>query len=563
MSKPSLRRHVRVLVSVLGMLSIAVGLTTNFGTRRASALTDDVDKHLAELSGAVEFAKRADIEVDTPDEHHDGGGSRNILVNQDRSNFPHDETVIAVNPRNAKNLVAGANDYRLGYGSSGFYSSQDGGRTWYDGIIPVPSWPDGDVPAGGGDPVTLFDSNGTAYYVGLAFDRATDRSAIVVSRSTNGGQTWSRPSFTTKDGVAVANLQKVAPSVFHDKEWGAFDTTTGKANSHPNRLYITWTRFEGAPLLAPASPIYEVHSDDSARTFSAPHEISGSSTLCDFRTGGTVARRCGDNQPSWPVVGPDGTVYVFFRNQDTPAENQFLMVKSSDGGVTFSAPIKVADDFDVNYPTGRTTRPDCTARGQSSTRRVLSNSCFRVNSYGGPAVASDGTLYLVWSDNRNGNNVHTDVDVFLARSTDAGESWSHAIRVNQDPIGNGKDQFFPWPAVAPDGTVYVVYHDRRLDTTSTITAHGVAISPPGNYLVDSWVSRSNDRGESWKDFRVSDVSSNFDFGFRAGIFLGDYSGLAATSDVAYPFFTDARNGTAAVRHSDVYLSIVSRENRDN
>ena len=97
---------------------------------------------------------------------------------------------------------------------------------------------------------------------------------------------------------------------------------------------------------------------------------------------------------AWPVVGPDGTVYVFFRNQDTPAENQFLMVKSTDGGVSFGDPVKVADDFDVNYPTGRTTRPDCVARGQGSTRRVLANSCFRVNSYGGPAVAPDGTLYL-------------------------------------------------------------------------------------------------------------------------------------------------------------------------
>jgi hypothetical protein len=45
-----------------------------------------------------------------------------------------------------------------------------------------------------------------------------------------------------------------------------------------------------------------------------------------------------------------------------------------------------------------------------------------------------------------------------------------------------------------------------------------------------------------------------------GIFLGDYSGLAATGEFAYPFFTDARNGTAAVRHSDVYLGIVPRDN---
>ena len=546
-------------VSTIGMAVIAVGLTANVGRSRVSADDSPPNMHAAELSGQVEIAREGP-EVDNPGENNQVGNGTNVRVNQDRSDFPHDETSIAVNPTNPSNLVAGANDYRLGYGDSGFYTSQDGGHTWYDGIIPIPSWPDGNVPAGGGDPVTLFDTNGTAYYVGLAFDRAGGRSAVVVSRSTNRGITWSRPSFATGDGVVVANLNAADLSVFHDKEWGTVDTTSGQANSHPNRLYITWTRFEGAPL-PNASPIYEAHSDDSGRHWSTAHEVSGTSALCDYlHTGSAV--RCGDNQPSWPVVAPDGTVYVFFRNLDTPqgSPNQFLVVKSTDGGVTFGAPVKVADDFDINYPTAGFTRLDCTARGQQRGRRVLSNSCFRVNSYGGPAVGPDGTLYLVWSDNRNGDNVNSDTDIFLARSSDAGATWSSAIRVNTDPVGNHKDQWFPWPVVAPNGTIYVVFHDRRLDTTSTTTAYGVAINPPGNYLVDTWLARSTDHGQSWSNARASDVSSNFDFGFRGGIFLGDYSGLAATNLIVYPFFTDARNGTAAVRHSDVFIGFFQPQN---
>src|SRR5713101_7658869 len=148
-SGSSVRRRVRLLITAVGMLAIAVGVTANFESKRASALSEDVDKYVGEISGAVEFAKRADIEVDTPDDQQDSAVLRNVRVDQDRSNFPHDETVIAVNPRNPKNLVAGANDYRLGYGASGFYSSQDGGHTWYDGIAPIPAWPDGNVPAGG------------------------------------------------------------------------------------------------------------------------------------------------------------------------------------------------------------------------------------------------------------------------------------------------------------------------------------------------------------------------------------------------------------------------------
>lgn len=561
-------KRLVTLLALVGLLIGAISVTA------ISAQDESVDKHRAEVSSAVDLVKngvaiesgadtaslRSSAAVAVPAPANPGkidSDIRNIKVNQDYSDFPQNETVIAVNPLNRRNLVAGANDYRIGYGQSGFYTSFDGGKSWIDGIIPIPSWPDGDVPDGGGDPVTLFDTLGNVYYFGLAFERANNRSALVVSKSTNGGRTWSRPSFTTGSGVVVANLDPAA-SVLHDKEWAVIDLTVGKANSHTNRIYVTWTRFNLAPPFD--SPIYEAHSDDGGVTWSTPHEINGASVLCDYITPLAVVTRCQDNQPSWPVVGPDGTLYVFFRNVDTVNENQFLMVKSSDGGVTFSDPVKVADIFDINYPRSGTSagrRTDCAARGQQSGRNVLSNSCFRVNSYGGPAVAPDGTLYLVWSDNRNGNSVQTDVDVFIVKSTDGGATWSAPGRVNSDSIGNKKDQWFPWVAVNADGTVVVVFHDRRSDTTSTVTAHGLPINPPGNYLVDTYLAVSRNKGQSFKNLRVTDVSSNFDFGFRAGLFLGDYNGVAVDNKkTAYPFSTDARNGTDAVRHSDVYLGIV-------
>jgi hypothetical protein len=534
-------RRVPLALATLAAAAICIGvLVGGGGPRRASAEIPAAGQHRTERSGVWDQRQSLESSVGAAAPVRAAVAGHNILVNQDRSLFPHDETVIAVNPRNPLNIVAGANDYRLGYGQSGFYASQDGGKTWYDGIIPIPSWFNGNVPAGGGDPVVVFDADGVAYYVGLAFDRASDRSAVVVSRSNNGGQTWSRPSFASGDGI-IANNQfadgTIDSSVDHDKEWAVVDTTSSR---YHNRIYVTWTRFEGPPK-AFASPIFEAHSDNGGRTWSANHEINGSSQLCDD-TGGDAVKRCGDNQPSWPVVGPDGTVYVFFRNTNTPAENQFLMVKSTDGGVTFSEPVFVATDFDINYPTPGTNRPECLSRGQGAGRRVLSNSCFRVNSYGGPAVAPDGTLYLVWSDNRNGSPDRTSTDIFLVRSRDGGENWSDAIRVNTDPVGGGKDHWFPWMAVAPNGTVYVVFHDRRSD--------------PNNYLVETWMAKSTDRGRTWTNFPVSDIASNWDYGFRAGLFMGDYSGLAVTDTNAYPFFTDARFGTAAVRRSEVFLDIV-------
>jgi len=129
----------------------------------------------------------------------------NIRVNQDYSCFPQDETAIDINPTTKKNLLGGANDYRLGWGTSGFYASTDNGNHWYDGIIPFPSLPSGDNLDGGGDPSVVYDRQGVAYYADINFNRTDDTSGVWASRSTNGGFTWSRPcvAIGATDATAV------------------------------------------------------------------------------------------------------------------------------------------------------------------------------------------------------------------------------------------------------------------------------------------------------------------------------------------------------------------------
>ena len=46
--------------------------------------------------------------------------------------------------------------------------------------------------------------------------------------------------------------------------------------------------------------------------------------------------------------------------------------------------------------------------------------------------AYNGTLYVNWTDQRNGAN---DTDVWLKKSTDGGNTWSNIIRVNDDAPG--------------------------------------------------------------------------------------------------------------------------------
>ena len=71
--------------------------------------------------------------------------------------MPQDETAIDQNPNVEGNYVAGANDYRLGWGTSGFYSTTDNGAHGTTASTPFPSLPSGDNLDGGGDPVTTFD----------------------------------------------------------------------------------------------------------------------------------------------------------------------------------------------------------------------------------------------------------------------------------------------------------------------------------------------------------------------------------------------------------------------
>src|SRR3989441_3284075 len=137
-------------------------------------------------------------DIDDVERYSDGGDDRR--TNEEFSCAPQNETSIAVNPTQTRNIVGGANDYRTGTGSSGFYASTDNGRRWVSRIIPFPSIPPPANPAltnqgylvSGGDPATVFDRAGVAYYAQIAFNRNDDTNGVFVARSTNGGYTWTR-----------------------------------------------------------------------------------------------------------------------------------------------------------------------------------------------------------------------------------------------------------------------------------------------------------------------------------------------------------------------------------
>jgi hypothetical protein len=452
--------------------------------------------------------------------------------------FPQNETTIAINPRDRRNVIGGANDYEFGIDSlSGVYVSFDGGRTWpVSRHIPDVQSVDRDWLASG-DPAIAFDSQGTAYFAVINFARTTCDSYVTVSRSVDKGLNWTMPApapsagleIIPGDGVVAHNGGDEDCQIFHDKEYigvgprpAGVPLVPGSDPEHvtPDRVYVTWTKFDFGPAgdTYVESPIVVAYSDDQGRHWSQFQEISGAGPMCEFQSGDQDPPMCDEDQFSTPVVDPrDGTVYVTFENFNRldPLRNQLLVVKSTDGGQTWAPPVKVADVFD-----GPAAYPIC----QGS--QVLDNMCARIgSSLGNPDVnRRTGQLYVTWFDNRNGTAEDTNTDVFISTSTDGGATWSEAVNITQ---ASDDDQWHPWLSVTPNGRVVVSYLDRRY-------ADGILID------TSMTVARANLGNRHTR--RVSEVSWNANFAFRLGLFIGDYSGLDTTNSVALPFWTDARFG---------------------
>jgi hypothetical protein len=146
-----------------------------------------------------------------------------------------------------------------------------------------------------------------------------------------------------------------------------------------------------------------------------------------------------------------------------------------------------------------------------------------------PQVAVDersGTVYIGWSDTRNG-----DVDVFVTRSTDQGATWAPPLRVNDDPVHNGADQFYQWLAVDPtDGAVYLQFYDRRDD--------------PENQRTTVTVARSTDGGRTFMNYAWSAEAF-----VGHNTFLGDYPWLTAYGGRIYGAWAEAVADPRAMRRA--------------
>mgnify|MGYP003577069080 CR=1 FL=1 len=433
---------------------------------------------------------------------------------------PHNETTIVVDPLNPDHAVGGYHAY-LGE-STGSTSvirvvgttsvTFDAGETWREVVPPIHPY------QFTGDPALAFDSRGRLYFANIADHEGPGGNftgpSVVVARSDDGGLSWSSPATVARGFTAITKGKRFGPNVFNDKDFIATDAGIG--SPYRDRVYVTWTRFQDVFTPKRAfftAPIFLSYSDDGV-TWSPAKAISGfNQALCIARFFG-LQGQCDVNQESYPAVAPSGRVYVSFTNFNTVAQSQILVTSSDDGGVTWGTPSRVDFIEDFNLPISANFEPVLTGCNFRLS--------FKANTAGDPADATGKTVYVVWSDNRNGGldpasgNFVSNLDVFLGRSTDGGETWS-VVPVNLSP----NDQFFPWVAVAPDGRVDVGYMDRAYSSGQDVCRYGYSLTR----LTFDASGNVAGKTQTRLDSALSDPGNSFWFGQNSA-FIGDYSGIA-------------------------------------
>jgi len=399
------------------------------------------------------------------------------------------EPSLAINPMNTQNVAAVWQQDRWSTGGSrgivaGF--STDGGKSWMQHAMPYSRCGGGNAGNGGdyartSNPWITASPDGTLNQLAIAFSGALltagSTSAVVASRSTDGGATWS----------ATKTLIRDVDAFFNDKGAITADPVSG------HFVYAVWDRITNT-----AGPTLFTRSSDGGQTWEAVRAIYDPGV--NNQTISNVI-----------VVTPNGTLVNLFVEIIAFDANNFSaslrVIRSTDNGASWSAPSTIAQLLAVG-----TRDPD--------TGTLVRDGALIPEI----AVAPNGTLYVTWQDARFSGGVRD--GVALSHSSDGGLTWSAPLQANSV---TSVAAFLPNVHVRGDGTIGVSYYDLRDNTPTTATL-----------LTGYWLARSSN-GNTWTETRIAGpfdlaVAPFTTSPAPGGYFLGDYQALLSVGNVFTPMF---------------------------
>jgi hypothetical protein len=439
------------------------------------------------------------------------------------------EPWVAVNPANPANIIGIFQQDRWNNGGAhGLVAavSFDGGTTYtttsasFDtctGGTGTPTASGGDAYERASDPWVSFAPNGDAYQVSISFNGSNPDSSVLVSKSPDGGSTWSTPVTLRFDNVST---------VFNDKESVTADPNTLTGSN----AYVVWDQ-----LVFPQRQANQVGAE---RTFAFRGPTWFSRTTnggSSWQTARAIFDPGQENQTisNQIVVEPaskagtliDGFDLIHnFSNAGGLHGFSIALIRSADQGATWSGPIVISKQVDA---------PVTLAGQPIRTGDIVPE--FAVD-------PSNGNLYAVWQDGRSGVAA-----ILFSMSTDGGSTWTAPVQVSQAPSGN--PAFTPTVRVAGDGTIGVSYYAANPTTAETVLSM-VTCQPSS--LTDC------SKAASWSGSQVQ-VAGPFNMltaPFAEGFFVGDYEGLTTAGQHGFRSFFVMAQPEATTGDTDPFTTTV-------
>ncbi len=353
---------------------------------------------------------------------------------------------------------------------SAYGLSTDGGSTFQQQSLP-------ETGENLGDPVVAFGPNGEIYYNSIAIG-GDGVSVITLCASNDNATSWT----CGEASGAAANVYDT-----QEQSWMAVDTSTSK---YRGTVYVVWTDvsqyYDGG-----GSFIFFTYTKDGGQTYSSPlalspldgsavvqdatvsvgpsgevwvsyfddhfggagitvtRSVDGGNTFSALKSAtlvspltGTLTGGNGVAAATFPTTAVDknGTfhlAYAAVRSGQNLDRSDIFYVRSTDGGASFSAPVRLNDDT-------------------TTTSQWL------------PAItaAADGTVAVKWWDRRNDPVNDSLTDVYMTTSTDGGRTWGTNVRVTDHNWVFGPSTLGSYHGsydgiAADSGNFYLSWSDER------------------------------------------------------------------------------------------------------